>query len=116
MTEEQLHRACVEWAEWKSREHPELGLLFHVPNGGSRHRVEAKKLKGMGVKPGVPDLCLPVRRGLYGGAWFELKSETGRVRPNQRWWLEQLREQGFHVSVVRSIDEFIDGVTWYLGI
>ena len=38
-------------------------LIYHVPNGGHRHKLVASKLKEQGVKAGVPDLVLPMARG-----------------------------------------------------
>jgi hypothetical protein len=57
-TEEDIHRAVVEWADRQAQAHPALKMLFHVPNGGSRHVAEAVKLKAMGTRQGVPDLLL----------------------------------------------------------
>jgi hypothetical protein len=39
------------------------GFAFHVPNGGWRSPVEAAIQKGLGVKPGVPDLIV-IKDGL----------------------------------------------------
>ena len=61
-------------AQW-----PELALLFHVPNGGTRDAVEGRHLKQQGVKRGVPDLCLPVPSGRYHGLFLELKTSTCRA-------------------------------------
>lgn len=38
----------------------ELDELYHIPNGGKRDIKTASIMKRMGVKPGVPDLFLPV--------------------------------------------------------
>jgi len=59
-SEADIHKAVVEWADRQAGANPELSLLFHPPNGGSRHGAEAKKLKEMGTRQGVPDLLLPV--------------------------------------------------------
>ena len=59
--------AVIAWCGWMEKQHPELKLLFHIPNGGSRNKAEAANLKAQGVKPGVPDLCLPVARCGYHG-------------------------------------------------
>lgn len=66
MASEAQHQAYViKWSQQPSirRQWPELALLHHIPNGGTRDAVEAKHLKQQGVKSGVPDLCLsyPVR-------------------------------------------------------
>ena len=37
-------------------------LLFAVPNGGSRHKVEAANMKRQGVKRGVADVNSPPSR------------------------------------------------------
>ena len=39
---------------------PQLYGAFHGPNGGHRHIVVAQQLKAQGVKPGVPDILIPV--------------------------------------------------------
>lgn len=48
--------SVMDWARWNQNAHPELELLHHCPNGGSRNKAEAVKLKQMGVKAGIPDL------------------------------------------------------------
>lgn len=62
-TEAEEQIALFEWATLQSGRFPELALLYHVPNGGSRNKIEAARLRAQGVKSGVPDLCLPVARG-----------------------------------------------------
>ena len=48
-SEEEEQAALFEWAAWKLQRWPELGLLFHIPNGGLRNKVTAAKLKSVGV-------------------------------------------------------------------
>ena len=67
-SEADIHKAVVEWADRQAKARPELALLFHPPNGGSRHIAEATKLKAMGVRKGVPDLLLPCS-GPMPAAW-----------------------------------------------
>lgn len=88
------------WAELKSGKRPELRLLFHIPNGGSRGKAEAAHFKAEGVKPGVPDLLLPVARGPYHGLFIELKRQKGgKISKAQKAWLEGLTTQGFLAAV-----------------
>ena len=61
------------WCSYIAIRHPELNLLYHVPNGGSRNEIEAANLKRQGVKAGVPDLALPVARKGYHGLYIEMK-------------------------------------------
>lgn len=107
--------AIIEWANIMQNRVPELALLYHVPNGGSRNVVEAKRLKAQGVKPGVPDLVLPVARGKYHGLYIELKTLRGRVSDAQKQWLEALRNQGYAAIVCRGADEAIAMIAKYLA-
>ncbi len=77
----------------------ELALLFAIPNGGQRHKAVAGKMKAEGVRPGVPDLFLPVARGGFHGLFVEMKTLKGRVQPVQVEWHKVLEAQGFCVKV-----------------
>lgn len=85
--------------------YPELKFMFAIPNGGFRNKSEAGKLKASGVKSGVPDICLPVKRGPYSGLWIELKrpassgKKQGKPSPEQEEWIAFLRSQGFGAMV-----------------
>ena len=85
--------ALFRWAQLSSAAHKELDLLYHIPNGGKRNAATAKRLKAEGVKPGVPDLCLPVARGGYHSLYIELKSGRNKPTENQKKWIEGLNEQ-----------------------
>jgi len=123
-TEEDIHKAVVGWADRQAATEPALELLFHVPNGGSRHGAEAKKLKEMGTRQGVPDLLLPVGRLVghdaacerieYKGLALELKSPEGRLRPTQAWWLRRLQSKGWAIAVERSFEAAKATIEWYL--
>lgn len=60
---EQEH--LFEWAAYMSGKYPELKLMHHIPNGGSRNSAEAANLKRQGVKAGMPDIFLPVAREAF---------------------------------------------------
>lgn len=94
--------ALFRWADFAVGTTPELKLLHHIPNGGSRNKAEAAHLKRQGVKAGVPDIFLPVARGGYHGLYIELKFGKNKTSKNQDKWLSALSAQG----VLR------DGVLW----
>lgn len=79
-------------------------VWFHVPNGGGRHKVEAARLVGQGVRPGVPDIVL-IRRGQAFG--LELKAVGGRLSPAQKQMHERWVAAGGYVATVYGIDEAI---------
>ena len=76
-TEDAEQMMLMSWVTLMSSSRPELRLLFHIPNGGSRHKAEAGRFRAMGVKAGVPDLCLPVPRGGKHGLFVEMKRTKG---------------------------------------
>ena len=96
------------------RQWPELALLHHIPNGGTRDAVEAKHLKQQGVKSGVPDLCLPVPRGRYHGLYIEMKTESGHTSDEQEWWGERLQAQGYVWRVCHGWQAAVAVLEWYL--
>lgn len=83
----------VSWANWNVNRYPELKWLHHVPNGGSRNKQEAVKLKQMGVKAGVSDLCLPYPKGLYCGLYIEMKFGDNRQQETQKSFLQTWQQQ-----------------------
>lgn len=89
----------MEWAALNVRRFPALRWLHHIPNGGSRNVLEAVKLKRMGVKPGVPDLCLPFPSNGYHGLYIEMKSEKGRTTACQSEWIGWLDRNGYRAVV-----------------
>lgn len=91
--------------------------FFAVPNGGSRVLAEAVKLKRCGVKPGVPDLVVPIPSGSYHGLFLELKRVKGsKVSDAQILWLDFLRRKGYYADIAYGADEGIDIVTKYLAL
>lgn len=48
---ESVEQQCLfRWAAFQSGRFPELALLYHVPNGGSRKKAEAGRFRAEGVK------------------------------------------------------------------
>lgn len=114
ISEDVIQAQVITWAKRQVKMYPELDRLFHVPNGGQRHAAVAAKLQGQGVKPGVPDLCLPVPRFGCHGLWIEMKTQDGRVSAPQKDWITFLRSAGYRVEVCRSFDEAREVLLSYL--
>ena len=91
MSEEDLLRAVVDLAQLR-------GLLVH-------HSRPARTAKGwvtaiVGHK-GLPDLIIVGSRGVL---YRELKSEKGRVSPEQHDWIDRLEQAGQDIAVWRPSD------------
>lgn len=114
MSEAQEQVALMQWANLHRGKYPELELLYHIPNGGSRHPAEAARLKQQGVKAGVPDLCLPVARCGCNGLYIELKAGRNKPTKDQIKWLEQLARQGYRAITCWGFEAAKDEIIRYL--
>lgn len=109
-TEHQIQCAVVNFCALK-------GIpIFAIPNGGFRHITTAKKLQREGVKSGVPDLFIPIIQGKIGGMFLEMKRKGGKLSDGQRFWLNQLEEEGYRVKVAFSVDEAIKAIEDYVAL
>ena len=106
--------ALFRWAGLMSGQFPEIEMLYHIPNGGSRNKIEAAHLKQQGVKAGVPDLCLPVARREYHGLYIELKYGKNKPTENQKRWIKLLRSQNYKAEVAYGWEEASKIILEYL--
>lgn len=102
--------------------YPELRWMFAIPNGGLRSKATAGKMKAMGLKAGVSDICLPVRRGEWPLLFIELKilkAHTGKAKPTkashyQNEWLDHFKSQGYGAMVCVGWEHARDVIISYL--
>ena len=114
-TEAQEQAALLDWARYMKNYYPVLEYLCHIPNGGSRNPIEAHNLKLQGVKPGMPDLVLPVSRHGYHHLYIELKRRKGsRVSIEQKKALNFLNEQGNKAVVCYGWEDAKNVILEYL--
>jgi hypothetical protein len=84
------------------RARAERGVFaFHPANGGYRKPVEAARLKGLGVKAGVPDIIV-----IHEGKVFalELKTETGRPTEAQLAAIDAINRAGGFATIANGLD------------
>lgn len=106
------------------KRYPDVKYMFAIPNGGARTAITGARLKAEGVKPGVPDILLPLRRKYdwwYSGLFIEMKKPTYRNRKDGGISVEQteyiafLSLQGFKCVVCYTWEEARDEVIKYYG-
>lgn len=127
--EDQHQKALCDWAKvarLPDADHIEPGsvvadYLYHIPNGGSRNKIEAGKLKGMGAKAGVSDLHLPLPMHGRPGLWIEMKKpyrdskDKNYPTKEQRTWLNRMRRAGYLTAVCYSWFEARQIIQHYIG-
>lgn len=97
--------ALITWAGMSLGIYPELKWLFAIPNGGHRSKAAAGKAKAEGVKKGVLDLCLPVRRGRYTCLYIEMKFGKNKPTQEQLDFIAFVEGQGAKCVVCHSWEE-----------
>ena len=108
--------AVIHWCELNKNKYHDLEMIFAIPNGGHRHISVAKKLKAEGVKPGVPDLFLPVAKNNKHGLFIEMKSYTGKVSKSQTKMISKLYGYQYEVKICHSFYEAVKEICDYLKI
>lgn len=107
----------------------DLLRMHAIANGGKRDKITAGKLKAEGVKPGVPDIFLPVPMPMPGpnrwdrrhcGLYIEMKrpkangQAAGSTSDDQDSWLVFLRSAGYAVGVYFEWREAAKDVQQYV--
>lgn len=125
-TESAIQQSCIAW--FRDNYYELSPVLIHPVNEGKRavRWVRTKtgykqicpsgaRLKAEGMVPGTADLLLLVPRHGFGCLGIEMKSDTGRLRDNQKEWAASFQAAGNLYKVCRSLEDFISVVTEYLS-
>jgi len=116
-TESQEQIEVIQWCKRNTLEHPELDMIFAIPNGGKRHIATASRMKLEGVKPGVSDLFLSVARHDLHGLYIEMKREkSGKLSTAQKDWFNKIQNQGYAAVQANGKDQAIAYIKSYLNI
>lgn len=100
----------------KEKEHPMLKFIFAMQSGAYLSIRTRMKEKRAGMKKGVPDVCIPIQSNGFGGAYIENKSTKGRLKPEQKEFIEHLEKNNYCVKVCYSLDDAIHFTEQYLNI
>lgn len=87
----------IAFINWFKSEYKDY-LIFSIPNGGSRNKIEASKLKKTGLTAGIPDMAIlmPNKEILF----LEMKRQKGgNLSPVQKAIIKLIDKLGFTVLV-----------------
>lgn len=96
--------------------HPDLELLYAVPNGGYRNPKTAALLKAEGVRRAVPDLVLPAPRYPFHGLYVEMKRVGYKATDEQLQFMGRLARQGYAIAEAHGQDEGYRIIMAYLAL
>ena len=115
-TEHALQAAVFCWIRRKAQYVPELKWAFAVPNGGSRDKITAGKLKAEGVTSGVFDFVVPCPNNEYHGLFIEMKKPGGRLSPAQKDFGRDMTARRYQAFVCYDWEDAVAKIAEYLGI
>lgn len=111
--ESQIQQQCVKWFRLQ---YADLALLlFAVPNGGARNKLEAGIMKGEGVTAGVADMLFLFPNAEHHGLCIEFKTPKGRQQDSQKRFQRKVEAFGYRYEIVRSFEEFVNLIRNYLS-
>lgn len=111
-TEHKIQVSCMHWLKYAI---PVLyRVTFAVPNGGLRDEVTAVALNEEGLKRGVSDIIVLKSNRKYGSLCIEMKTKSGRQRPEQKQWEKDCKLiGGAQYKICRSLRDFKEAVIDY---
>lgn len=90
-------------------------IYSHVSNEGKRSPFERYKMKFLGAKAGIPDVMIFSPNKEFNGLAIELKVGYNKPSDNQKKWLKDLKNSGWHTtwsndieSVYKLIDNYFN--------
>ena len=99
---------------WLALCHPFVyDYAYHIPNEGKRSITEAMRLKNMGLRAGIPDICIALDNDINNTLYIEFKYGKNVITLHQETWIKKLREAGHRVAICYTIDEAMDVVLDY---
>ena len=112
----------VRWSDnpFHRDRYPGLHMLFAVPNAGKRSARMGAYYKAEGLRPGAPDLVLPVARKGYHGLIIEMKvpktalTKKSYRTPEQTAWGENFTREGYLAITCWGHDAAITALKLYL--
>lgn len=108
-SEFEIQTAIVDWLEANQF------VYFAVPNGELRTKSTGAKLKRMGVKRGVPDLFICHTSKHSSGLFLEVKSKSGSLSVDQKFFKARLELNSYTVAAVKSLEQAIDCIARYVA-
>jgi hypothetical protein len=122
-TEEAHQQALFCMCAMNLKKYPELRWFHAIPNGGARgdsvrsNMIRGAQLKASGVKPGICDTFLPVKRGQWSGLYIEMK-KPGHLKntsKEQKEYIDFVRSQGYAALVCDNWSDAWQALELYLN-
>lgn len=115
LSESKIQQSCVTWFKMQYRQLWDDGVFYHIPNERKCSDSVGARLKREGVVRGVADLCLAISRHGYIHLYIEMKQPGKYQQPHQKAWEQGVKKHGNMYAVVKSLDQFMQLINWYVN-
>lgn len=111
MTEAKEQEALIQRAQY----HPiTRDLLYAIPNDGKRSVITGAAFKRRGLRPGMPDICLPYPSNGFHALYIELKTAKGKPTQAQLDCIANLNRVGNLAVIAYGWEQAWEIITDYL--
>lgn len=102
--------------DWLRAQYPHIAShTLHIGNERKASYYAGYIMKRMGVLKGASDLFMAWPNGGYHGLFIEVKSKVGRPSPEQKAFIERMREVGYRAEICYGADEVINTMKEYIN-
>jgi hypothetical protein len=112
MSETQEQEALIQRAQY----HPVTReLLYAIPNDGIRTPQQGARFKRRGLRPGMPDICLPYPANGFHALYIELKTKIGKPTHEQLNCIAKLQAAGNCATIAYGWEDAWQQIENYLS-
>lgn len=94
--------------------HPNLSVIFAIPNGFYSTPAQKSKMKHEGLKNGVWDIFVPIPSRGYHGMFLEMKYGSNQLSDTQKCFGSAMEALGYRCEVAYSAMEAYTQIMDYL--
>lgn len=112
------YEECEALWQWAQLTPVVKDYLFKIVNEGKRSKWYGQQLRNIGLRPGIPDYCLPIPNNNFHALWLEMKTKhlKGSVfAPTQIEWMSKLNHAGYYATFVFGWEDAVRVIKDYLN-
>jgi len=102
--------------DWLRVNHPLIAShTMHIGNERKASYYAGYIMKRMGTLKGASDLFIAWPNSDYHGLFIEVKSKVGRPTPEQKQFLQRMRDVGYKAEICYGAAQVINTMQEYIG-
>ena len=111
MSEQRLQSSVIKYL---NLQYPKVKYCASLGGQYQRYPSQRTKAKETGYVKGFPDLQICEARGGYFGLFIEVKVKGAYPTKEQKEWIEDLNNRGYHAECLKGLSNIISVIDEYL--